>query len=226
MHRVTKLNYIGIVLPVQGLHSHEEVLQASLILAHRIVLPYKDGEAAGGMELPPLRQAQLYMSTVGKVRVIFVSKRNSLRSVLAHACLEHIGGDRHAVLSCGSPKYLASEIHPAALGALASARMRPPLGIPTSWEKLKEQGAARAAFIITLDDETMGEQPAWPGQPDTALWSMPDVAALEDPEKTAYGAIQALYALRRRLELFVNLPLAKGDRASLRADVRDLGTMR
>jgi len=104
--------------------------------------------------------------------------------------------------------------------------MRPPPGIPTSWEKLKEQGAARATFIITLDDETMGEQPAWPGQPDTALWSMPDVAALEDPEKTAYGAIQALHALRRRLELFVNLPLAKGDRASLRADVRDLGTMR
>lgn len=166
------------------------------------------------------------MSTVGKVRVIFVSKRNSLRSVLAQACLEHIGSERFAALSCGSPKHLASEIHPAALGALASARMRPPLGSPTSWEKLKEQAAARATFIITLDDKTFEEQPAWPGQPDTALWSMPDVAALGDPEKTAYGAIQALYALRRRLELFVNLPLAKGDRASLRADVRDLGTMR
>jgi len=104
--------------------------------------------------------------------------------------------------------------------------MRPPPGNPTSWEKLKEQGAGRATFIITLDDETIGEQPAWPGQPDTALWSMPDVAALEDPEKAAYGAIQTLYALRRRLELFINLPLAKGDRTSLRADVRDLGTMR
>ncbi|KQU87053.1 protein tyrosine phosphatase [Variovorax sp. Root318D1] len=166
------------------------------------------------------------MSTAGKVRVIFVSKRNSLRSVLAHACLEHVGGERFAALSCGSPKYLASEIHPAALGALASARMRPPLGIPISWERLKERGAARAAFIITLDEETIGAQPAWPGQADTALWSMPDVAALGDPEKTAYGAIQALYALRRRLELFVNLPLVKGDRVSLRADVRDLGTMR
>jgi arsenate reductase len=166
------------------------------------------------------------MSTAARVRVIFVSRRNSLRSVLAHACLEHIGGDRYAALSCGSPRHLASEIHPAALGALASARMRPPLGVPTSWDRLKERGAGRASFIITLDDETIGTQPAWPGQPDTALWSMPDVTALEDPEKTAYGAIQVLYALRRRLELFVNLPLAKGDRASLRADVRDLATMR
>lgn len=104
--------------------------------------------------------------------------------------------------------------------------MRPPLGVPTSWDRLKERGAGRATFIITLDDETLGAQPAWPGQPDTALWAMPDIAALEDPEKTAYGAIQVLYALRRRLELFVNLPLARGDRASLRADVRDLGTMR
>lgn len=122
------------------------------------------------------------MSTAARVRVIFVSRRNSLRSVLAHACLEHIGGDRYAALSCGSPRHLASEIHPAALGALASARMRPPLGVPTSWDRLKERGAGRASFIITLDDET--------------------------------------------IELFVNLPLAKGDRASLRADVRDLATMR
>ena len=104
--------------------------------------------------------------------------------------------------------------------------MRPPLGIPTSWERLKERGAARAMFVITLDDEIVESQPAWPGQPDTALWSMPDVAALADPEKTASAAIQTLYALRRRLELFINLPLANGDRASLRADVRDLGTMR
>ena len=38
LHRVAKLKNIGIVLSVPGLHSHEEVLQASLILTHRIVL--------------------------------------------------------------------------------------------------------------------------------------------------------------------------------------------
>ena len=40
----------------------------------------QDGEAASGMELPPLHQARLYRPTVGKARVIFVSKRNSLLS--------------------------------------------------------------------------------------------------------------------------------------------------
>ncbi len=54
---------------------------------------------------------------------------------------------------------------------------------------------------------------------------MPDVAGQKDPEAAAYGAIQILYALRRRIELFVNLPMAKGERASIRDDVRDMGRM-
>lgn len=42
----------------------------------------------------------------------------------------------------------------------------------------------------------------------------------------AHAAIQMLYALRRRLELFVNLPLHGADRAAIRSDVRDLAHMR
>jgi predicted urease superfamily metal-dependent hydrolase len=37
-HRVTKLKNIGIVRSIPDLHSHEEVLQASLVFTHRIVL--------------------------------------------------------------------------------------------------------------------------------------------------------------------------------------------
>lgn len=159
-------------------------------------------------------------------RVIFVSKRNSLRSVLAHACLVHLVGTRFVVHSCGWPGHIAEQFHPAALGALASASMKAPQGEPKGWDRLRERGAGHARFIITLDEETRAVQPPWPGQPDTALWALPDVAASTDAEKTAHGAIQLLYMLQRRLELFVNLPLAKGDRDAIRLDVRDLGTMR
>ena len=161
-----------------------------------------------------------------KTRVVFVSKRNSLRSVLAQACLEHLAGSRFAVQSCGWPGHVAERFHPAALGALASASMKPPRGQPKSWNTLRESGAARARFLITLDEESSGALPAWPGQPDTALWLLPDIAASTDAETVAHGAIQLLYRLQRRLELFINLPMIAGDRDSLRLDVRDLGSMR
>lgn len=166
------------------------------------------------------------MSTAEKPKVIFVSKRNSLRSCLAQACLEHLAGSRFTIQSCGWPGHLAEQFHPAALGALASASMKAPHGEPKGWDRLRERGAAPARFVITLDQDTRAVQPPWPGQPDTALWPLPDVAASTDAEQTAHGAIQLLYMLQRRLELFINLPLARADRDSIRLDVRDLGTMR
>ncbi|MEB0060345.1 protein tyrosine phosphatase [Variovorax sp. LG9.2] len=165
------------------------------------------------------------MTAVNRVTVVFVSKRNSLRSVLAQACLQHLGDDRFAVVSCGWPGHIADRIHPAALGALAGASMPPPAMIPAAWSHFQARHLARASFIITLDAETHGQEPSWPGQPDSALWEMPDAAALKEPQAAANGAVQILYSLRRRIELFINLPLAKGDRASLRDDIRDMGKM-
>lgn len=94
-----------------------------------------------------------------------------------------------------------------------------------AWTEIRSRDLAKASFIITLDAQTHGLEPSWPGQPDSALWDMPDAAGQDDPEAVAYGAIQVLYALRRRVELFVNLPLTTGDRVCVRDDIRDLGRM-
>ena len=158
--------------------------------------------------------------------VIFVSQRNSLRSILAQACLAHLGSGRFLALSCGRPGMLADAIHPATIGALNSASMPIPNHRPRDWNDLARPSAARAEFVITLDETTSSFQPRWPGQPDSALWAFPNVAAAGDPEKVAHLAIQMLYALRRRLELFVSLPLQGTDRAAIRSDLRDLAHMR
>lgn len=165
------------------------------------------------------------MAKSDRLTIVFVSKRNSLRSVLAHACLEHLGGDRFGVWSCGRPGHVAAEIHPAARAALAGASMQAPAIVPMSWKQLDARKLAKASFIITLDAETHGLEPAWPGQPDSALWAMPDVALKDGTEPAAYEAIQLLHALRRRIELFVNLPLATANRVFVRDDVRDLGRL-
>ena len=157
--------------------------------------------------------------------VIFVSRRNTLRSILAQACLSHLGSDRFAAYSCGHPVHVGDSIDPAAVSALASARMPVPPLAPRSWAELTRSGAPQANFVIALDAGMLSLQPSWPGQPDAALWDFPDIAAMSNPDDSARAALLMLYALRRRLELMISLPLHGADRDAIRSDVRDLAYM-
>jgi protein-tyrosine-phosphatase len=157
--------------------------------------------------------------------VIFVSRRNSLRSVLAQACLAKLGADRFIAHSCGHPAHVSDQIHPAAITALSSAGIPVPLLQPRGWDEMTRSSSPHANFIITLDESTLPVQPSWPGQPDSALWAFPDIAALDNPGEIDQAAVQMLYALRRRLELLISLPLHGADRAAVRSDVRDMAHM-
>ena len=161
-----------------------------------------------------------------KIHVVFVSRRNSLRSILAEACLSHLSPQRFSVYSCGQPGQIARSVHPAALGALSSASIPLARSALRSWDEFTRSGAPRADFVITLDSSLALSQPRWPGQPDAAVWPYDDVAANDNAEEAAHAGIQTLYSLRRRLELLINLPLRGLDRAAVRSDVRDLGHMR
>lgn len=161
-----------------------------------------------------------------RIGVIFVSRRNSLRSILAEACLAHLDPKRFSASSCGQPGQVPREFHPAAVAALKSASIPLPSRPPRSWDELVRANAAAADFVITLDVTTESRQPPWPGQPDAALWEYPDVADGPDPDKVAHDAVQLLFSLRRRLELLVSLPMQGADRSAVRSDVRDLGYLR
>jgi protein-tyrosine-phosphatase len=161
-----------------------------------------------------------------RIGVIFVSRRNSLRSILAEACLTHLDPKRFSASSCGQPGQVAREIHPAAIAALKSASIPLPDRQPRGWDELARANAHPADFIITLDESTEPRQPSWPGQPDAALWAYPDVLDGRDPDRIAHDAVHMLFSLRRRLELLVSLPMQGADRSAVRSDVRDLGYMR
>lgn len=156
-----------------------------------------------------------------RIAVIFVSRRDSLRAVLAKACLAHLGAKRFGAHSCGQPGQIARTVHPAALEALQAAGIAPPAETPRSWDELLRSGASAADFVITLDAATLDLQPRWPGQPDAALWAFPDLAASEGGA-SPQAATQMLFALRRRLELLISLPMQGADRAAIRSDLRDL----
>ena len=78
-----------------------------------------------------------------------------------------------------------------------------------SWDEFAAPGAPELDFVITVCDKAAGEVcPFWPGQPITAHWGFPDPAAVEgtDDEKRAAFA-QTLRQMRKRVQLFLSLPL-------------------
>jgi arsenate reductase (thioredoxin) len=162
-----------------------------------------------------------------RIGVIFVSRRNSLRSILAQACLENLDSKRRfAACSCGQPGQISRSVHPAAIGALNSAGIPVPSQPPRNWDELVRSGLHGIEFVILLDPALQPLEPRWPGQPDEAVWDYPDAAAGDNPEQTAHAAIQTLFSLKRRLELLVSLPMNGADKGALRSDVRDLAYMR
>lgn len=152
--------------------------------------------------------------------VLFVSRRNALRSVLSHACLRHVAPARFSVASCGVPGQLAP-IDPAAVRVLGDARIALPPPPQHDWRAFLRAGAPRIDIVILLDPLADVDVPRWPGQPDTALWSYPDLAARGDAVPPAEVWLM-LHSLRRRLEILANLPMRGVDRAELRSDLRDI----
>lgn len=153
--------------------------------------------------------------------VLFLCTGNSARSILAEAILNREGRGRFRAFSAGSfPK---GQVHPAALSLLED------LGYPTdgfrskSWDEFAAPAAPPLDFVLTVCDNAAGEVcPVWPGQPMTAHWGIEDPAAVESEEQRQ-AFRNAFYALQRRIQLFLALPLASIDEMSLQAKLREIG---
>ncbi|WP_114954503.1 arsenate reductase ArsC [Sphingosinicella terrae] len=153
--------------------------------------------------------------------VLFLCTGNSARSILAEALLNRMGEGRFRAWSAGSfPK---GEVHPEALRLLSR------LGFDTtdlaskSWDAFAEPDAPEFHFIFTVCDDAAGETcPIWPGHPMAAHWG------IEDPARAVPGdqpeAFQlAFNYLRRRISLFLALPIESLDRMTMRRRLVDIG---
>jgi protein-tyrosine-phosphatase len=158
-----------------------------------------------------------------KFNVLFLCTGNSARSIMAEAILNRESEARFVAYSAGShPK---GAVHPYALDLLQK------LNYPTrdfrskSWDEFASDGAARMDFVFTVCDSAAAEVcPAWPGQPITAHWGVPDPAAAEGTEAERRLAFADAYRmLSNRIGIFVNLPIASLDRLSLQKRLTDIG---
>jgi arsenate reductase (thioredoxin) len=155
--------------------------------------------------------------------VLFLCTGNSARSILAEVMLNHLSQGKFMAYSAGS--HPRGSVHPFTLDTLQRLHL-PIAGLRSkSWEEFAQPGAPQLDFVFTVCDDAAGEVcPLWPGKPMTAHWGVPDPAAFQgtDAEKRALFR-QVTLMLRRRIELFINLPLAQLDTMTLQARLKDIG---
>ena len=155
--------------------------------------------------------------------VLFLCAGNSARSILAEAILNKDAHGKFHAFSAGSqPK---GSPNPYALQLLLASGYDTTALRSKSWSEFAQTGAPALDFVFTVCDNAAGEAcPLWPGQPITAHWGIPDPAAATGSEAEIALAFKDAYRmLKRRIDLFLALPIAKLDNLVLHARLKDIG---
>ena len=159
----------------------------------------------------------------GDYNVLFLCTGNSARSILAESILNRQGGGRFKAYSAGSqPK---GEVHLEALDLLKRFNYVTDDLRSKDWHEFAQAGAPDLDFVFTVCDNAAGENcPVWPGQPMTAHWGIEDPAAVtESTEKQKQAFKTAYFQLERRIQIFLNLPMASLDKMTLQCRFDSIG---
>jgi arsenate reductase len=158
-----------------------------------------------------------------RYNVLFLCTGNSARSVMAEAILNRFGAGKFVAYSAGSmPK---GEVHPETLALLKRLNYDVSAFRSKSWDEFAKPDSPPLDFVFTVCDNAAGEVcPAWPGQPMTAHWGVPDPAAATGSSVDIAQAFARAYgALQNRIAIFTNLPFEGLDRLSLQARLDKIG---
>ena len=155
-----------------------------------------------------------------KKNVLVLCTGNSARSQMAEGIINHLLAGSWRAVSAGTKP--VGYVHPLAIYVMSE------LGIDIAGHHSKstdEFRGQRFDQIITVCDNAAGEAcPFWPGKPVSAHWGVPDPAAVEGSEEQRLKAFKdAALILRRRIELFLSLPLQRLDAMSLQRELRNIG---
>ena len=153
--------------------------------------------------------------------VLFLCTGNSARSILGEALMNKLGEGRFAAYSAGSqPK---GDVHPMAIEVLGGFGFATDGLRSKSWDEFTRPGAPEFDFIFTVCDNAAGEScPVFPGKAITAHWGVEDPATVEgEGQRKAF--LEALTYLKRRIELFLMLPIKSIDEMAMRGKLAGIG---
>lgn len=153
--------------------------------------------------------------------VLFLCTGNSARSILGEALMNKLGEGHFVAYSAGSqPK---GDVHPMAIEVLDGFGFSTDGLRSKSWDEFTRPGAPEFDFIFTVCDNAAGEScPVFPGKAITAHWGVEDPAAVEgEGQRKAF--LEALTYLKRRIELFLMLPIKSIDELAMRRQLAEIG---
>src|SRR5260370_33495551 len=159
----------------------------------------------------------------GSYNVLFLCTGNSARSIMAEAILNSKGRPLFTTYSAGS--HPSGLVRPEALKLIGLAQL-PTEGLRSkSWEEFAKPGAPKMDFGFAVCDKAAQEMvPVWPGQAMTAHWGVPDPAAVKGtPEQIERAFRDAYLLLKRRISLFLSLPLASLDKLAIQKEIDSIG---
>jgi arsenate reductase (thioredoxin) len=160
---------------------------------------------------------------LSRYNVLFLCTGNSARSIMAEAILNHRGATTFHAYSAGSHPTGAVRLE--ALKHLEMAHLPRNVLRSKSWDEFAEAGAPQMHFVFTVCDYAAKEMcPLWPGQPMTAHGGVPDPAAVKGSHEVVERAYRdGFVTLDRRIEFFLNLPLASLDRLAIKREIERIG---
>ncbi|MBY0381459.1 MAG: metalloregulator ArsR/SmtB family transcription factor [Xanthobacteraceae bacterium] len=155
--------------------------------------------------------------------VLFLCTHNSARSIMAEALLDRLAGGKFRAYSAGSDpiKSPLPEVieRLKALGHdVSDLRSK-------SWNEFTGPTAPRMDFIIALCDTPEGQAcPDFGDRFVTGAWPLPDPSKFAGSNTERTTLLNELYAMiRRRIEIFINLPFASLDRMALKKRLDEIG---
>ena len=157
--------------------------------------------------------------------VLFLCTGNSARSIMAEALLNNPAGGKGRFTAYSAGSFPKGEVHPLALETLAGHHI-PAVGYRSkSWDEFSGPAAPKMDFVFTVCDQAAAEVcPIWPGHPITAHWGIPDPAAAGGSDADRRRAFRdAFLTLKRRIELFVSLPLKSLQGRGLQEEIDRIG---
>ena len=155
--------------------------------------------------------------------VLFLCTGNSARSIIAECLLNRLGRGRFRAFSAGS--HPTGLVNPGAQEILEQHDY-PTAGLRSkSWDDFAQPAGPQLDFVFTVCANAAAETcPLWQGVPQTAHWAIPDpAAALGSTSDKRQAFADAFAMLTKRVEAFVDLPLASLDPADLQRELDNIG---
>ena len=157
--------------------------------------------------------------------VLVLCTGNSARSILGEVLFNTLGKGKFKAYSAGSKP--AGKVNLGAIELLQQQGHSIEGLRSKSWDEFAAPGAPEIDFIFTVCDNAASETcPIWPGKPATAHWGIPDPAHVEGDEAKRAAFKTAYTQLSRRIQLFMNLPIEKLDKLSLKEKLAEIGRIK